>query len=121
MKETIKQLPLSERPYERLEELGAQALSDAELLAVILRTGSMNQNSVQLAHQILKKDDSHKNLTGLMYLSREQLMEIPGIGRVKSLQLMAIAELASVTISSVFFLRIYREKIKPLPSTEATL
>lgn len=94
MKETIKQLPLSERPYERLEELGAQALSDAELLAVILRTGSMNQNSVQLAHQILKKDDSHKNLTGLMYLSREQLMEIPGIGRVKSLQLMAIAELA---------------------------
>jgi DNA repair protein RadC len=94
MKETMKDLPVSERPYERCERLGAAALSDAELLAVILRTGCVSMNSLQLAHLVLNKDENHKNLSGLMYLSREQLMEIPGVGRVKALQLQAIAELA---------------------------
>ncbi len=94
MKETMKDLPVSERPYERCELLGAEALSDAELLAVILRTGCVSMNSLQLAHHVLNKDENHKNLVGLMYLSREQLMEIPGVGRVKALQLQSIAELA---------------------------
>lgn len=94
MKETIKDLPMSERPYEKCETYGPKVLSDAELLAVILRTGSKDVNSVQLAHQILMKDNTHKDLTGLMYLTREQLMEIPGIGNVKANQLMVIAELA---------------------------
>ena len=94
VKETIKELPESERPYEKCEKLGAQGLSDAELLAVILRTGCASSNSIQLAHQVLNKDELHKNLRGLMYLSREQLMEIPGVGRVKAIQLQAISELA---------------------------
>lgn len=94
MKETMKDLPASERPYEKCELYGPRVLSDAELLSVILRTGNKEINSVQLAHQILMKDDSHKNLTGLMYLSREQLMEIPGVGNVKATQLLVIAELA---------------------------
>ncbi len=94
MKERMKELPVSERPYERCERFGAEALSDAELLAVILRTGCVEMNSLQLARHVLSKDENHKNLLGLMYLSREQLMEIPGIGRVKSLQLQSIAELA---------------------------
>lgn len=94
MKECMKDLPLSERPYERCEQLGPEALSDAELLAVILRNGSREMNSLQLARQVLAKDETHKNLTGLCYLSREQLMEIPGIGRVKAIQMQSIAELA---------------------------
>lgn len=94
MKECMKDLPLSERPYERCEQLGPEALSDAELLAVILRSGSIGMNSLQLARQVLAKDVNHKNLIGLCYLSREQLMEIPGIGRVKAIQLQSIAELA---------------------------
>ena len=92
--ECIKDLPLSERPYERCERLGPEALTDAELLAVILRTGCVGYNSLQLAHQVLKKDELHPNLLGLCYLSREQLMEIAGVGRVKAVQLQAIAELA---------------------------
>lgn len=94
MKECMKDLPLSERPYERCEQLGPEALSDAELLAVILRSGSIGMNSLQLARQVLARDENHKNLVGLCYLSREQLMEIPGIGRVKAIQLQAVAELA---------------------------
>lgn len=93
MKETIKDLPVSERPYEKCEQYGPGHLSDAELLAVILRTGNKDLNSVQLAHQILRKDETHQNLKGLMYLSREQLMEIPGIGSVKANQLLVIGEL----------------------------
>ncbi len=94
MKENMKELPVSERPYERCERLGPGALSDAELLAVILRNGCREMNSLQLARQVLLKDETHPNLTGLCYLSQEQLMELPGIGRVKAIQMQAIAELA---------------------------
>lgn len=96
MNQTIrmKELPESERPYEKLEQLGAAYLSDAELLAVIIKNGCRGYNSVQLANLILNKDEIHPNLTGLMYLTVEQLMEIPGIGRVKAIQLQAIAELS---------------------------
>ncbi len=90
----MKELPVSERPYERCEKLGPQALSDAELLAVILRTGCREINSLELAREVLRKEETHPNLMGLCYLSREQLMEIPGIGRVKAIQLQTIAELA---------------------------
>lgn len=94
MNVSMKQLPESERPYERCEQLGPEVLSDAELLSVILRSGTTNVSALQLAHQVLQKDEMHPNLTGLCYLSREQLMEIPGIGRVKATQLQAIVELA---------------------------
>lgn len=94
MNENMKALPLSERPYERCEQYGPESLTDAELLAVILRTGCAGFNSLQLARQVLTKDENHKNLIGLCYLSRQQLMEIPGIGRVKAIQLQSIAELA---------------------------
>lgn len=92
--ECMKDLPISERPYERCEQLGPQALTDAELLAVILRTGCAGMNSLELARLVLEKETAHRNLVGLCYLSREQLMEIPGIGRVKAIQLQTIAELA---------------------------
>lgn len=94
MKECMKELPVSERPYERCVQYGPEALTDAELLAVILRTGTMGSSALQLAHQVLKKEPNHKGLVGLCYLSREQLMEIPGIGTVKAIQLLSIAELA---------------------------
>lgn len=94
MKENMKNLPESERPYERCERYGANVLTDAELLAVIIRSGSNELNSVQVARKILEKDPNHKDLTGLYYLSRQQLLEIPGIGSVKATQLQAVAELS---------------------------
>lgn len=92
--EKMKEIPESERPYEKVLQYGTKALSDAELLAVILRTGSRNANSVDTARQILKLHPAHKKLTSLYHLTLQQLMSIKGIGRVKAIQILCIAELS---------------------------
>ncbi len=89
---TTKDLPISERPYEKCLLEGAQALSDAELLAVILKSGSRDMNAVALAQRILQADG--KNLLNLYHLSVEELMRFPGIGKVKAIQLKCVAELS---------------------------
>lgn len=86
------ELPVSERPYEKCMSHGPESLSDAELLAVILRTGSSGQNAVQLAEQILTQGSG--NLLTLYSLNLRQLMQLPGIGQVKAIQLKCIAELS---------------------------
>ena len=90
----LKALPIGERPYERFEVAGASALSDAELLAIILRTGTRNETSVVLAQNVLSHAHSEKNILGLHHMSIEELMQIPGIGKVKAIQLKSIAELS---------------------------
>lgn len=89
---TVKELPDTERPYEKCYEKGAEYLSDAELLAVILRTGTNGIRSVELAQNILNRQES--GLLNLYNLSKEELMDIPGIGKVKAIQLKCIAELS---------------------------
>ncbi len=94
---TTKELPENERPYEKCEKLGCAYLSDAELLAVILRCGTKNQKAVDLAHQILKLAASVSEVTGLYginYLTGEQLKRIHGIGRVKAIQIQCVLELS---------------------------
>lgn len=86
------ELPVSERPYEKCIMQGPEILSDAELLAVILRTGSSGQNAVELAEQILSHGTG--DLLSLYALTTQQLMEIPGIGQVKAIQLKCIGELS---------------------------
>lgn len=88
----IKNLPLEARPDERLEMYGAESLSDAELLAIIIRTGFQGSNSVRLAESILKCS-GNKGLTGLCQVSIEELMQLRGIGFVKAVQIKAVAEL----------------------------
>ncbi len=88
----IKMLPLECRPDERLESYGAEALSDAELLAVIIRTGYQGTNSVRLAESILSYTGEY-GLSGLCHVSVEELMEMRGVGKVKAFQIKAIAEL----------------------------
>ena len=78
---TARELPVSERPYEKCLQAGPQALSDAELLAVILKSGSRQMNVVTLAQSILQADG--KNLLNLYHMSVEELMCFPGIGRVR--------------------------------------
>ena len=85
-----KQLPKDIRPYERCMEQGAGALNNAELLAVILRTGSVGENSLELASRLL----SIESLPGLVSMTVAQLTSIRGIGRVKAMQLQCIGELA---------------------------
>ena len=89
---TIKGLPVSERPYEKCLSAGPSALSDAELLAVILKSGSQKMNVVALAQNILRADG--RNLLNLYHMSVEELMRFPGIGEVKAIQLKCVAELS---------------------------
>lgn len=88
----IKELPLSERPYEKLELYGAEKLSNAELLAIIIKTGTKDKTVVTIAQEILKLQTGN-NLRFLQDLSIEDFMKIKGIGKVKAIQLKAVAEL----------------------------
>ncbi|MCI8483554.1 MAG: DNA repair protein RadC [Lachnospiraceae bacterium] len=89
---TMKEMPESEQPLEKCFRYGAQMLSDAELLAVILRSGTRDVTALQLAQLILSQRD--RNLLNLNYMHPEEMQKIPGIGRVKAAQLKCIAELA---------------------------
>jgi len=92
----VKELPISERPYEKLELYGEKSLSNAELLAIIIKTGTKNETSVTLAQKVLNlRDYSNKDdLRFLQDISIKEFMEIKGIGKVKALQLKAVGELA---------------------------
>ena len=91
----IKELPISERPYEKLETYGAEKLSNAELLAIIIKTGTREKTVVTIAQEILnlQSDKENSNLRFLQDLSIEDFMKIKGIGKVKAIQLKAVCEL----------------------------
>ena len=89
---SIKQLPLSERPYEKLEMYGEKVLSNAELLAIILKTGSKEQSAVELAQNILKLNGEN-NLRSLQQISLKDLQKIKGVGKVKAIQIKALCEI----------------------------
>ncbi len=91
---TVKQLPETERPYEKCEKYGASSLSDSELIAAIIRSGSKNLRSMDVAHHILNYSKTNKGLIGLNYMSMNDLISIKGIGKVKAIQLLCIAELS---------------------------
>lgn len=90
---TIKEIPSTERPYEKCVEKGASALSDAELLAVLLRTGTSGENAVELARRVLYHMDG-QGILGIHQLTLERLRKIRGIGTVKAVQILCISELA---------------------------
>lgn len=87
---TIKEMPKNERPRERLQHYGAQALSTAELLAIILRTGVDGENVVHLAERLLAQ---FGGLPGLARASFAELCQVKGIGPAKVTQLKAALEL----------------------------
>ncbi len=87
---TIKELPEGERPRERLEHYGAASLSTAELMAIILRIGSRDENVIMLAQRLLT---CYGGLPGLAAASFEELAGIKGVGRVKAIELKAAFEL----------------------------
>ncbi|MCR4407929.1 MAG: DNA repair protein RadC [Anaerolineae bacterium] len=86
----IKDLPQDERPRERLERYGAQALSNAELLAIILRTGVQGESVLHLASRLLAK---YNGLLGLARANFSELCTERGLGPAKATQLMAALEL----------------------------
>lgn len=96
---TMKEMPESERPREKLIKSGAASLSNAELIAAILGNGSQKLSALQLAHHVIDLDK--KGVSHLAGASFEELCGLKGIGSSKACQLMATAELGK---------RIYVEK-----------
>ena len=91
---TIKEMYREERPYEKCEQYGAENLTDAELLAVLLRTGTKGENSLRLAQKILHPETDRGGLVNLPQWTVEQLRQVRGIGKVKAIQIRCLAELA---------------------------
>lgn len=89
MSYTIKEIPITERPRERLKQIGAENLSDKELLAIILKTGTKNKNVTDLALDILKEYPISK----LKNISLSSLKKFTGIGETKAIELLATIEL----------------------------
>lgn len=86
----IRDLPASERPRERLRDYGPQALSNSELLAIILRTGTSRESVLSVASRLLSQ---HQGLAGLARVSFAELCQERGLGEAKAAQLKAALEL----------------------------
>src|SRR5512136_3470061 len=82
----IRDIPEHDRPRERLEKLGESALSDAELLAILLRVGVEGSNAVELANQLI---NIFGGLYGLHTARFEELCAVKGVGRAKAAQIKA--------------------------------
>jgi DNA repair protein RadC len=94
MKPLIKDMMEQEKPYEKCLANGPESLSDAELLAIIIRTGTKGESSLELARSVLTHAQNYRGLVGLAHLSVRELRQIKGIGSVKAIQLKCISELA---------------------------
>lgn len=93
MENTLKitDLPQAERPRERLLKYGADTLSNSELLAIILRSGTAKENALCLSTRLLK---SSGGLDGLLSFSAEDFMKLQGIGAAKAAELLALSEIS---------------------------
>lgn len=88
----MKQIPEQDRPYEKCLRCGVRALTDGELLAVLLRTGTKGSPSVDMAEEVLAL--SKDRLLGLHTLSLADLQSVKGVGKVKAVQIKCIGELS---------------------------
>ncbi len=92
----MKELPTSERPYEKLEIYGAKKLSNSELLAIIIKTGTRSESAINLAQKVLNLN-KNKNINDLRFLQDitiEELSGVRGIGKIKAIQIIAACEIA---------------------------
>ena len=90
----LKELPIEERPYEKLELYGPEKLTNSELLAIIIKTGTKEETAVQLAQRIINLSDDKDDLSFLHDIGISEFTKIKGIGKVKAIQLIAVVELA---------------------------
>ena len=92
----MKELPTGERPYEKLEIYGVKKLSNAELLAIIIKTGTKEEPAISIAQKVLSlnKEKGAGSLRFLEDISIDELCKIRGIGKIKAIQILATCELA---------------------------
>ena len=95
MKIKMKELPISERPYEKLKTYGAEKLTNSELLAILIKSGTKDYTAIDLANNVLKLNDNKEkeDLSFLQDVSISELINIKGIGEVKAIQILAVCEL----------------------------
>jgi DNA repair protein RadC len=91
----IREMPPEDRPRERLQRLGAQALASAELVAILLRTGIKGRSAVGVAEELLRRHGN--SLTELVHVPLDELVATVGVGPAKAIQLKAAFELARRT------------------------
>jgi DNA repair protein RadC len=95
----IKDVPTEERPRERMLRFGSSALSNPELLAIVLRTGTVSESAIHLAQRVIRESGG---LRQLMTMSTDELMKIKGIGEAKALQIQAGLELSKRVSRATF-------------------
>ncbi len=95
---TIKELPTNERPRERLVKYGPEALSNAELLAIILRVGTAEYSAIGMAEHMLGR---FEGLKGIATAGIDDLSQIKGLGTAKAAQILAMVELGKRLAASV--------------------
>ncbi len=86
----IKDLPLKEKPREKAKKYGITSLSEIELLAILLRTGTKNVSAIDLARKLLLE---YQDLKGLLHARINSLKKIPGMGEVKAITILSALEL----------------------------
>ncbi len=105
--------PPHERPRERLLQRGAEALSDAELVAIFLRTGTRGRNAVELARVLIRE---FGDLRGLLTADYKRFVAVPGLGPAKFVQLNAALEISRRFLAQ----RLQRERALPDPQATKT-
>lgn len=95
----LRDIPEAERPRERMMQFGASSLNNSELLAVLLRTGTVSESAIHLAQRLLNETSGLRNL---MSMTIEELVKIKGIGTAKALQIKAGIELGKRIARSSF-------------------
>lgn len=94
-KKNLKQICNENLPYEKFLKYGPESLTESELLAIILRTGTRDKSALELAQEILSLSQStREGLLGLYDIPMKQLLGVKGIGEVKAVKIKCIAELA---------------------------
>lgn len=90
----IENIPIYDRPYEKMILYGENTLSESELLSIIIKTGTKSSSAIEIAQKIIsKKATDYKDLRFLQHISIKELMEFDGIGKIKAIELKAVGEI----------------------------
>ena len=90
----IKEIPVEERPYEKIEKRGVESLLDSELLAVLIRSGTAKKSALEISRSILSDSIVNNNLENLHKLRLKDLIKLSGLGKIRAMQILAVIELS---------------------------